>query len=77
LNAFFDRIVDVERITVGKRQTVDTLICEEALLFGSILDMKEKCGLLEPLTSNLLPFLLEEMQKVFSILYLSPFKPIS
>jgi hypothetical protein len=26
LNAFFDRTVDVERIKVGKRQTIDTLI---------------------------------------------------
>jgi len=29
LNAFFDRMVDVERIKVGNRQTVDTLISEE------------------------------------------------
>ena len=32
LNAFFDRMVNVERIKVGKRQTIDTLISEEALL---------------------------------------------
>jgi len=37
LNAFFDRMVDVERIKVGKRQTVDTLISEEALLFAKYL----------------------------------------
>jgi hypothetical protein len=37
LNAFFDHMVDVERIKVGKRQTVDTLICEEALLFAKFL----------------------------------------
>lgn len=29
LNTFFDRIVDVERIKHGDRQTIDTLICEE------------------------------------------------
>jgi hypothetical protein len=29
LNAFFERMVDVERIKVGKRQTIDTLISEE------------------------------------------------
>jgi len=34
LNAFFDRILDVERIKIGKRQTIDTLISEEALLFA-------------------------------------------
>jgi hypothetical protein len=27
-------VVDVERIKVGKRQTIDTMISEEALLFG-------------------------------------------
>jgi CRISP-associated protein Cas1 len=37
LNAFFDRMVDVERIKIGKRQTIDTLICEEALLFAKYL----------------------------------------
>jgi len=33
LNTFFDRMVDIERIKIGKRQTIDTLISEEALLF--------------------------------------------
>jgi hypothetical protein len=37
LTAFFDRIVDIERIKVGKRQTIDTLINEEALLFAKYL----------------------------------------
>ncbi len=37
LNAFFDRMVDVERIKVGNRQTIDTLIGEEALLFAKYL----------------------------------------
>ena len=37
LNAFFDRIVNVERIKVGNRQTIDTLISEESLLFAKYL----------------------------------------
>jgi len=37
LNRFFERIVEVPRIKVGKRQTLDTLICEEALLFAKFL----------------------------------------
>ena len=37
LNSLFDRMVNVERIKVGKRQTVDTLINEEALLFAKYL----------------------------------------
>ena len=37
LNTFFDCMVDVERIKVGKRQTIDTLISEEALLFAKYL----------------------------------------
>jgi hypothetical protein len=32
LNAFFDSMVYVERIKTGNRQTVDTLVSEEALL---------------------------------------------
>jgi hypothetical protein len=42
LNAFFDRMVDVERIKVGKRQTIDTLISEEALLFAKYLRSERK-----------------------------------
>jgi CRISP-associated protein Cas1 len=42
LNAFFDRIVDVERIKIGKRQTIDTLISEEALLFAKYLRRERK-----------------------------------
>jgi len=37
LNAFFDRMVNVERIKVGNWQTIDTLISEEALLFAKYL----------------------------------------
>jgi hypothetical protein len=42
LNAFFDSMVDVERTKVGKRQTVDTLISEEALLFAKYLRNERK-----------------------------------
>jgi hypothetical protein len=42
LNAFFDRMVDVERIKVGKRQTIDTMISEEALLFAKYLRNEKK-----------------------------------
>jgi hypothetical protein len=42
LNAFFDHMVDVERIKHGKRQTIDTLIGEEALLFAKYLRHERK-----------------------------------
>jgi hypothetical protein len=42
LTDFFERIVDVERIKVGKRQTIDTLICEEALLFAKYIRLEKK-----------------------------------
>jgi len=45
LNAFFDRAVDVERIKVGNRQTIDTLISEEALLFAKWLRQKNEIWL--------------------------------
>jgi CRISP-associated protein Cas1 len=37
LNAFFDRMINVARIKVGNRQTIDTLINEEALLLAKCL----------------------------------------
>ena len=37
LNAFFESIIDVPRIRIGDRQTVETLINEEALLFATFL----------------------------------------
>jgi hypothetical protein len=37
LTAFFDRMVNVERIKVGNWQTIDTLTSEEALLFAKYL----------------------------------------
>ena len=42
LNTFFDCMVNVERIKVGKRQTIDTLISEEALLFAKYLRDEKK-----------------------------------
>jgi CRISP-associated protein Cas1 len=42
LNAFFDRMVNVERIKVGNWQTIDTLISEEALLFAKYLRHERK-----------------------------------
>ncbi len=42
LNAFFDRMVDIERIKVGKRQSIDTLISEEALLLAKYLRNERK-----------------------------------
>ena len=33
LNLFFNRMVEVPRIKIGKKQTIETLINEEALLF--------------------------------------------
>jgi CRISPR-associated protein Cas1 len=42
LNAFFDRMVDIERIKVGSRQTIDTLISEEALLLAKYLRNEKK-----------------------------------
>ena len=37
LNQFFETVVEIPRIRVGKRQTIDTLISEEALLLAKFL----------------------------------------
>ena len=42
LNSFFNSMVNVERIKVGKRQSIDTLIGEEALLFAKFLRNERK-----------------------------------
>lgn len=42
LNLFFERMVEVPRIKVGKRQTLDTLLNEEALLFAKYLRKERK-----------------------------------
>jgi hypothetical protein len=44
LNAFFDHMINVERIKVGNWQTIDTLISEEALLFAKYLRHETKEG---------------------------------
>jgi hypothetical protein len=42
LNAFFECMVNVERIKIGNRQIIDTLISEEALLFAEYLRHERK-----------------------------------
>ena len=42
LNTFFDRVVNIERIKVGKKQTIDTLLGEEVLLFAKYLRHERK-----------------------------------
>ena len=37
LNSLFNKMVEIPRIKVGKKQTLDTLISEEALLFAKYL----------------------------------------
>jgi CRISPR-associated protein Cas1 len=37
LNAYFETIIEIPRIKVGERQTIETLIGEEALLFAKYL----------------------------------------
>lgn len=37
LNGYFETVVEIERIKVGERQTIETLINEEALLFAKYL----------------------------------------
>lgn len=42
LNEFFEKTIEIPRIRVGKRQTFETLINEEALLFGKYLRNERK-----------------------------------
>jgi len=42
LNAYFETAVEVPRIKVGQRQTVETLINEEASLFAMFLRKERK-----------------------------------
>jgi len=37
LNGFFESVVEASRIRVGERQTIETLIGEEALLLSKLL----------------------------------------
>jgi hypothetical protein len=43
INEFFESYVEISRMQVGKRQTVETLINEEALIFAKYLrdELKE------------------------------------
>ena len=47
LDCFFKSIVEVPRIKVGKRQTVGTLINEEACYFLNISETRKKNGTLD------------------------------
>jgi len=42
LNNYFESIVEIPRMKVGKRQTFETLISEEALLFAKYLRNEKK-----------------------------------
>jgi hypothetical protein len=42
LNRLFDRMIEVPRIKHGSRQSIDTLIAEEALLFAKYLRQEKK-----------------------------------
>jgi hypothetical protein len=42
LNGLFNRVVEIPRIRHGERQTLDTLINEEALLFAKYLRDERK-----------------------------------
>lgn len=42
LNAFFELVVEVPRIRLGGRQTIETLISEEALLLAKFLRGERK-----------------------------------
>ena len=45
LDSFFHRVVDVPRIRVGKRQTLETLVGEEALELAKFLRSERKTWL--------------------------------
>lgn len=42
LDNYFEAIVEIPRIKIGTRQTIDTLINEEALLFAKFLRNEKK-----------------------------------
>lgn len=50
LTSFFERMVEVPRMRIGKRQTIQTLINEEALLFAKFLRDERKTW--EPRMAN-------------------------
>jgi hypothetical protein len=42
LNEYFEKVVEIPRIKFGKRQTLETLISEEALLLAQYLRSEKK-----------------------------------
>jgi hypothetical protein len=50
LNSLFDRMVDVARIKHVSRQTIDTLISEEALLFAKYLRREKTTWIPRPVS---------------------------
>ena len=42
LNQYFENVVEISRIRVGKRQTIETLINEEALLLAKYLRSEKR-----------------------------------
>jgi hypothetical protein len=50
LNSLFDRMVEVARIKHGNRQTIDTLINEEALLFAKYLRREKTTWIPRPVS---------------------------
>ena len=51
LNVFFESFVEIPRIKVGERQTIETLINEEALLFAKYL--RDEMGTWKPRIASL------------------------
>ena len=51
LEVFFESFIEIPRIKVGKRQTIETLINEESLLFAKDVRNKSIYGYRELLTS--------------------------
>ena len=47
LNAFFEESIEIPRMKVGQRQTIETLISEEALLFARYIRKEGRIGFLE------------------------------
>ena len=44
LNIYFETLVEIPRIKVGERQTIETLISEEACCMLSLCEAKRKTG---------------------------------
>ena len=47
LGVYFEFKIEISRVRVGKRQTIETLINEETLLLAKFLETSEKYGLRE------------------------------